>query len=410
MKDTFRAVKISEKVYWVGAIDWGLRNFHGYLTSRGSTYNAFLILADKVTLIDTVKKPFFDEMMARIRSVIEPERIDYIISNHSEMDHSGALPETIAAVAPEKVFASSMGIKALKAHFHWDREITQLATGDSLDLGGAGLRFIEARMLHWPDSIFTFYEEEGILFSNDAFGMHLASSRRFADEIDETVLRYEGAKYYANILLHLSPLIERLIAKLPEFNLNLKMIAPDHGPLWRKTPEKIIGWYSEWAAQKPTNKAVIVYDTMWQSTAKMARAVADGIIAEGVDVKILPMDASHRSDVITEILDAGALVVGSPTMNNQLYPTVADVMTYIKGLKPRGLVGAAFGSYGWSGEAVKHLDDVLAEMKIERACESVKSLYVPDDEVLSRCVELGKSVASALKQKLEHTTPEAARA
>ncbi len=400
MKDTFRALKISENVYWVGAIDWGLRNFHGYLTSRGSTYNAFLILADKVTLVDTVKEPFFDEMMARIRSVIEPDRIDYVISNHSEMDHSGALPKTIAAVRPEKVFASSMGIKALSSHFHWDQEITKLSTGDTLDLGGANLRFIEARMLHWPDSMFTFYDEEGILFSNDAFGMHLASSERFADELDETVLRYEAAKYYANILLHLSPLIERLIDKLPGFNLNLKMIAPDHGPLWRQDPETIIGWYSEWAAQKPTSKAVVVYDTMWQSTAKMARAVADGIISRGVQVKLLPMEGSHRSDVITEVLDAGALVVGSPTMNNQLYPTVADVLTYIKGLRPRGLVGAAFGSYGWSGEAVGHIENALAEMKVELACESVKALYVPENDVLARCVELGEKVASALGAKL----------
>ena len=397
MSDSFKAVKISEKVYWVGAIDWNLRNFHGYLTSRGSTYNAFLIVADKVTLIDTVKPQFYDEMMARIGSVIDPSQIDYVVSNHAEMDHSGSLPRLLHSLRPKKLIASSKGVDALKAHFHWDKEIEAVKTGDRLDLGNTALSFIEARMLHWPDSMFSFLEDEGILFSNDAFGMHLATSQRFADEIDPWILRYEGSKYYANILLHLSPIVSKLIEKLPSFNLDIKMIAPDHGPIWRENLEQIIGYYAQWAQQRPTNKALVVYDTMWQSTATMARAVGDGLAEGGARVVLMSLEGTHRSNVVTELLDAGALIVGSPTMNNQIYPTVADVMNYLKGLKPKNLIGATFGSYGWSGEAVKHLDQMMQDMKVALVQEGLRIKYVPTTQDLARCRELGAQVAAKLK-------------
>lgn len=400
MSHSFKAVPISDTVYWVGAIDWGVRNFHGYLTSQGTTYNAYLIMADKITLVDTVKAGFGEEMMARIASVVDPERIDYIISNHSEMDHSGFLPEAIARTRPSKVFASSMGEKALRMHFHWNQDIDVVKTGETISLGNRTLRFVEARMLHWPDSMLTFLEEEGVLFTNDVFGMHLASSRRFADELDPGLLRHEGAKYFANIILHLSPIVTSFLEKLPSFNLDIRMIVPDHGPIWREDIGTIVGWYSQWAQQKPTNKAVVVYDSMWESTARMARAVGDGLTEKGAVVNLMPLGGSHRSDVVTQLLDAGALIVGSPTINNQIYPTVADVMNYLKGLKPRNLVGATFGSFGWSGEATKHLDQIMEEMKVELVREGLRVQYVPGDEDLVACRQLGTDVASRMMEKL----------
>lgn len=398
MTNAFTALKISEKVYWVGAIDWGLRNFHGYKTSRGSTYNAFLILADKVTLIDTVKPKFYDEMMSRIRSVIDPSEIKYVVSNHSEMDHSGAIPMVARDLNIEKIFASPKGVEALDEHFGLGDQLTTVKTGEKVDLGNATLSFIETKMLHWPDSMFCFLEEEGILFTNDAFGMHLATAERYADELDPWIIRYEAAKYYANILLHLSPIVANLLKKMPSFNLDIRMIAPDHGPIWRhqKDIATILGWYGEWAEQKPTNKAVVIYDTMWESTARMAAAVADGLINGGARVELMPLEGVHRSDVVTEILDAGALLVGSPTMNNQIYPTVADVMNYIKGLKPKNLVGASFGSHGWSGEATKHLDTMMEEIKIELVQPGIIHKYVPTKDALLSCRQLGLAVAERI--------------
>lgn len=398
MNNAFCALKISEKVYWVGAIDWGLRNFHGYKTSRGSTYNAFLILADKVTLIDTVKPQFYDEMMSRIRSVIDPSKIQYVVSNHAEMDHSGALPRLAQELDLEKIVASPKGVEALDAHFGMGDQIEVVQTGDKLDLGNATLSFIETRMLHWPDSMFAFLEEEGILFTNDAFGMHLATSERYVDQIDPWIVKWESAKYYANILLHLSPIVSRLIDTLPSYNLDIEMIAPDHGPIWRKDIGTIINWYKEWAEQKSTNKAVVIYDTMWQSTARMAAAVGGGLTDGGARVELMPLEGTHRSDVVTELLDAGALIVGSPTMNNQIYPTVADVMNYVKGLKPKNLVGASFGSFGWSGEATKHLDKMMKDIGIDLVQPGIGHKYVPNNDALASCRELGLAVAKKLVQ------------
>ena len=395
----FNATKISDHVYWVGAVDWTIRDFHGYLTQRGSTYNAYLILADKITLIDTVKAPFKEEMLSRIASVVNPEDINYVISNHSEMDHSGSLPQTIEAVKPEKVFASSVGVKTLANLFYMDREIIPVKDGESLSLGNLNLSFVETKMLHWPDSMMTYLVEEGVLFSQDAFGMHLATSQRFADEIEDDVLEYEGAKYFANILLLLSSLVIRALEKVGKLGITINVLAPDHGPIWRKDINRMLEYYAKWAAQKPTRKAVVVYDTMWQSTHKMARAIGEGLADGGADAKIMKLRACHRSDIVTEVLDAGALLVGSPTINSNMFPTVADVLTYLKGLKPRNLIGAAFGSYGWSGEAVGHVEEILSAMKVELVGESIKARYVPDDDALDKCFSLGKLVADELMKR-----------
>lgn len=401
MNSVFKAVKISDHVYWVGAVDWGIRDFHGYATNRGTTYNAFLILADKVTLIDTVKRPFMDEMLSRIASVVEPEKIDYIVVNHGELDHSGSLPQVIERVKPSKVFTSSKGPKCLDSHFHLDREFTVIEKGEDLSLGNLTLGFQETAMLHWPESMFTILREDSVLFSQDAFGMHLATSSIFADEIPEPVLEYEAAKYFANILLPYAPRIRKLLDNAAELTQGITMIAPDHGPLWRINPEVIVSYYVRWTAQKPTNKAVVVYETMWESTATMARAVGEGLISEKCMIKLLPIRCTHRSDIATEILDAGGLVVGSPTLNNNMFPSVADVMYYLKGLRPANKIGGAFGSYGWSSEGVKQVAALLGEMKIELPGENVAVNYVPDNDALAQCHALGACVGKRLNEMLE---------
>jgi len=397
MTGVFQAVKVTDRVYWVGAIDWALRDFHGYHTGRGTTYNAYLVMGEKIALVDTVKAPFKDEMLARVASVVDPRRIEYIISNHSEMDHSGSLPAVMEAIKPEKVFASQMGAKALGEHFHIGG-ITAVKDGEKVALGGIDCVFMETRMLHWPDSMFTYLPEEELLFSQDGFGMHLASGERFDDELDWAVMESEAAKYYANIVLPYSPVVAKTLEKVAAAGLKVKIIAPDHGPVWRRDVGKIVGLYGKWAAQKPTRKAVVAYDTMWGSTAAMAKAIGEGLAAGGLDVKVFAMGGAHRSDVVTELLCAGAFVVGSPTINNGMFPTIADLLTYAKGLKPRNLVGAAFGSYGWSGESVGQVAEILKAMKVELAGEGLKAVYVPDAAALAACRQLGLDVAGKVNQ------------
>jgi flavorubredoxin len=399
MKNIYSAVKVSEHVYWVGAIDWTIRDFHGYTTPHGSTYNAYLVMADEITLIDTVKKPFMDEMLSRIKSVVDPSKIKYIISNHSEMDHSGCLPEVMDLIKPKKVFASAIGTKTLKELFHDQREIIPVKDGEILSLGNMELTFMETRMIHWPDSMFTYLAKDQLLFSQDAFGMHLATLERFADELPAAILEYEAATYYANIVLPYSPIVLKALDKVAASGLKIKIIAPDHGPIWRKDLGRIIELYKQWASQKPTAKAVVVYATMWHSTEKMARAISEALAQAGIKVKLLSMNETHRSEVVYEVLSAGALIVGSPTLNNNILPQIADVMTYLKGLKPANLIGAAFGSYGWSGESVKDLEGLLKEMKVEIIAEAVSVKNVPDSGILEKCSELGKTIAAELIRK-----------
>jgi len=396
MNESFQAVKISEHVYWVGAIDRGIRDFHGYSIDQGTTYNAYLVLGEKVALIDTVKASFKDELLARVASVVDPSRIDYVVSNHAEMDHSGCLPAIVEAVKPEKVFASVMGVKILAEHFDVPAPLVAVKDGGSLSLRNLTLSFTETRMLHWPDSMFSYVREDGVLFSNDVFGMHLASSQRFGDEVGSW--EYQAAKYYANILMPMSGLVTKLLAKMAGMDMDLRIVAPDHGPIWRKDLTEIFSLYSGWAARKPSNRALVVYDTMWESTAIMARSIASGLEAGGARVKVMPLKSSERSDIATELLDAGALVVGSPTMNNNLLPTVADSLTYLKGLKPKGLIGAAFGSYGWSGESVAQVRDYLTAMGVDMAREDVRVKFVPREADLDQCVALGSSIAAALRE------------
>ena len=401
MESHLKAIKVTDKIWWVGAIDWGLKEFHGYKTARGSTYNAYLVLADKITLIDTVKAPFKEEMYQRIASVIgDPAKIDVIVSNHAEMDHSGALPDVIREVRPEKVYASVMGVKTLDAHFRIGDKLTAVKTGDSISLGNMSVTFVETKMLHWPDSMFSYIPEEKILFSQDGFGMHFATDKLFVEENDWAVVEQEMRKYYANILLPFSPQVLKLLEDFPKLGLDVEIIATDHGPIWRgEMLAKPFELYKIWAAQAPENRAVLIYSTMWHSTEKMAVAIADGIREGGSDVEVLPLDAHSRSDVATHVLCAGALVVGSPTINNGMYPATADVLTYIRGLRPRNLLGVAFGSFGWSGEAVAQVNEYLTGMKAELLTDGMKVKYVPSEDDLKKCFELGLQIGKALRER-----------
>lgn len=398
-------VKIADDIYWVGVVDWHIRDFHGYSTYKGSTYNAYLILDEKITLIDTVKKEFTDELLDKISQIIDPKDIDIVISNHTEMDHSGALVKVLHHIGKDKpVYCSEMGYKDLKLHFSQDLNLKKVKDKEELKIGKRTLKFLETRMLHWPDSMFTYVEEDKILFSSDAFGQHYASFERFDDEVeDKKELMYEVKKYFANILMLFSPLILKLLEKINSLNLSFNMICPDHGVIWRKGIGEIIELYKMWSLQTPKNKAVIVYDTMWHSTELMAKTIGESIAEEGTQVKIMKLRSDHRSDIITEILDAGAVVVGSPTINNNLFPTIADFLTYMKGLRPKNKVAAGFGSYGWSGEAVKYITESLKDMNLRVIEPGLKIQFVPDKDGIKKCIEFGKKIAGELKELLKQS-------
>jgi len=389
-------VEIAPGVHWVGAIDWNIRNFHGYSTHRGTTYNAFLIMDEKVVLVDTVKHPFFYEMLGRIKEIVDPEKIDYIISNHVEMDHSGSLPMMLkAAPRAELVTSEKFGEAGLRKHFGFDRPMLTVKEGSSLDIGKRKLVFVPTPMLHWPDSMVTYSPHDELLFSSDAFGQHLATSERFDDEVDPAVVMQEAAKYYANILMPFAHLIPGALKKLG--GLSIKIIAPDHGVIWRADPGKIISAYSEWSAGKTRKKAVIVFDTMWHSTAKMASAIADGLFSKGVEVKLYNLTASDKSDIMTHVLDAAAVIVGSPTLNNGMFPSVAEFLCYMKGLKPKGKIGAAFGSYGWNGGAAKAIAQELQQTGIEIVEPELAFKWVPTESELTECAAFGRRIADKIK-------------
>lgn len=393
--------ELAKGVYWVGAVDWNIRDFHGYSTERGTTYNAFLIVDEKITLIDTVKKTHTEHLIREIKKYVDPKDIDYIIVNHVELDHSGSLPEMIELIQPEKIFCSPMGEKALQAHFHanqWPYEVVK--SGSELSLGSKTLQFIETRMLHWPDSMFTFLKEDGILFSSDAFGQHYGTSERFDDESNFPEVMHEAAKYYANILYLFSPLVKKLIASVEEMNLNIKMIAPDHGVIWRSEVPKIIDKYKKWSGGYAEKKALVIYDTMWNSTEKMGMAIAQGLDEEGVKTKILNLRYTHYSDVITDVLEAKAVVLGSSTLNNGMLPRMVAFIMYMKGLKPLNKIGAAFGSFGWSGEAVKMMNEVMESLQFDIVDDGLRFKYIPVEEQLAQCVELGKKIGQSVNQSV----------
>jgi flavorubredoxin len=388
--------EIAPGVYDVGVTDWNIRDFHGYSTDLGTTYNAFLVVDEKIALIDSVKKEFADQLIDNITRIVDPRKIDVVISNHTELDHSGSLARIMHRVGEDKpLYCSKMGAKNLARHFSQKWNYQAVGSGDELKLGKRTLAFLETRMIHWPDSMFSYLKEDGILFSSDGFGQHYAGPERFDDEVGDRIMGH-AKKYFANILLLYATHIEKLIRQVAEMKLDLRMICPDHGVIWRSEPGKIVKAYLDWCRQEPEKKAVVIYDTMWHSTEKMAEAVNAGIMAEGVSSKPMNLRAWHRSEVMTEVFDAKAVVVGSPTLNNNLFPTVADFICYMKGLKPKNKIGAAFGSYGWSGEAVKLIENELTDMKIELAQPGLKVQFVPEKPVLDACHEFGRKIGRAV--------------
>ncbi len=391
-------VVLKEGVNWVGAIDWNIRDFHGYNTNRGSTYNAYLVRDEKTALIDTVKSQFCGDLIAHVTELISFDKIDYIIVNHVEMDHSSSLPVIAKLAKNAKILASTRGKDELIKHYGHDFDrVETVKTGDELKLGKKTLRFLEAPMLHWPDSMFTYDVEDKILLPNDAFGQHLASSGRFDDEVDGAALMEEAAMYYANILMPFAPLITRKIQEVVDLKIPIDMIAPSHGIIWRKDPMKIVNAYLKWSAMESKNKVVIVFDTMWHSTDTMARAIAEGVISQGVEAKLYKLRAYSISEAMTEILDAKAVLVGSPTLNNGMFPTLGQFLTYATGLKPKGKLWSFFGSYGWGGGAVKGMVEMAKKAGFEVYEPGVEVKFVPDQEDLKKCFDFGQQIAQKIK-------------
>ncbi|MCP4051265.1 MAG: FprA family A-type flavoprotein [bacterium] len=375
-----KAVKVAENIYWVGAIDWNIRNFHGYLTQRGSTYNAYLIVDEKITLIDTVKSCFFDEMIGRISSIIDPSKIDMIISNHVEMDHSGGLPRIMEIARNAQLVTSSPnGKKGLIAHYKKDWSAKTVNSGDSLSTGSRTLEFIATPMIHWPDNIVTFCPEEKLLFSNDAFGQHIASSERFDNEMPLDLTIEEAKKYYANIVLPFGKQVSGALSIID--NLNINIIAPSHGLIWKKHIPVITGEYRKWASSITDNKAVIIYDSMWESTKKIALSIQNAFDQKDIKTRLIDLKNDHISDIMTEVIEARYICVGSPTLNNNMLPAVSAFLTYMKGLAPKKRTGLAFGSYGWGGQSIQQIEDILKSCKFD-LFESIKINYVPDNKQL----------------------------
>jgi flavorubredoxin len=391
-------VVLKEGVNWVGVVDWNIRDFHGYVTKRGSTYNAYLISDEKIALVDTVKSSFSDALIDHITELTSLEKIDYIIVNHVEMDHSSSLPIIAKLAKNAKILSSQRGKDALIEHYGNEfNRVETVKTGDELKLGKRTLRFIEAPMLHWPDSMFTYIVEDKILMPNDAFGQHFASSGRFDDEVDECALMEEAMTYYANILMPFAPLITRKIQEVAQMGIPIDIVAPSHGVIWRKNPSKIINAYLNWSSGAAKQKTVVVFDTMWGSTDKMARAIAEGLISGGIEVKLLKLRATDNTDVVTEILDSKAVIVGSPTLNSQMFPTVGSFLTYVTGLKPKGKLWGFFGSYGWGGGAVRGMVEMAKKAGFEAYEPTVEVKYVPDEEDLKKCFDFGQQIAQKIK-------------
>lgn len=377
-------------IYWVGAIDWNIRNFHGYVTNRGSTYNAYLIVDKKTVLIDTVKTPFFSEMMNRIEAIIDPQEINYLISNHTEPDHSGSITQFLNR-SNATLIATPAGQRGLRRYYGENLECITTKELPTLSLGTRTLQFVPVPMVHWPDSMVTYLPEEKLLFSNDAFGQHLASSKRFDDEVDPAILMQEAKTYYANIVMHLWAPIRRALTTLQ--SVEVDMIAPSHGIIWRANPSQIVNAYTKWVDGVWQPRVVIVYDTMWGSTGLLAKAIAEGVASQGVEVELYKLGSANQTEVITSLLDARAVLIGSPTLNNGLFPTVAGFLTYMKGLKPRNKLGAVFSSYGWSGGAKKEAEAMLTATGIEVLPCDLKVTFRPTTEELKRAVAFGQQVA-----------------
>lgn len=376
-----KATKIKKGIYWVGAIDWNLRNFHGYLTQRGSTYNAYLIIDEKITLVDTVKANFAKEMLARISSIIDPAEIDYVVCNHVEMDHTGALPELMQIATKATIITSPKGEKGMKEHFREDFKYQAVESGTVLNLGKRNIHFILTPMVHWPDNMIGYMPEDKILFSNDAFGQHLASAERFDDDYPFDIAMQEARKYYANIVLPYSKQVQKVL--IAAADLDIEIIANSHGIIWRKYVKEILKAYQLWASNETQKRALIVYDSMWHSTETMALAIQDVFEDKGYSTHLLSLQYNHISDIMTQVIDAEYICLGSPTLNGKMLPTMASFLTYLSGLAPKNRKAIVFGSYGWGPKMIEDMSRMLEDGGIEViAKEKIK--YIPSESDLEQ--------------------------
>jgi anaerobic nitric oxide reductase flavorubredoxin len=393
-------IPVKNNVFWVGKIDWDLRKFHGneLSTHRGSTYNSYIIKEEKIALIDTVWGPFAKEFVTNLSTEVDVKKIDYIIANHGETDHSGALPELMKHIPDTPIYCTANGAKSLKGHYHEDWDFKVVKTGERLSLGKKELIFIEAPMLHWPDSMFCYLTIDNILFSNDAFGEHLASEFMFNDRVDQSELMYEALKYYANILAPFSILVEKKIKEVLALKLPVDVICTSHGVIWRDNPKHIIDTYLKWASNYKENQITILYDTMWSGTRVMAEHIAKGIVHadKNVTVKLINIGHSDKNDAITEIFKSKAILVGSPTINKGILTAVASLLEELKGLHFREKKAAAFGCYGWSGESVQSINDHLKTAGFTIVDEGFKVLWNPDEGSKKSCFEYGINFAKKI--------------
>lgn len=384
--------QVKEGIYWVGALDWSVRNFHGYTTNRGATYNAYLIMDEKITLIDTVKAPFADELLERVSKIVDPSKIDYLISNHVEMDHSGAIPRMMKECPNATIVTSApSGLKGLKAHYG-EYHYQTVKGGDTLSLGKRTLTFVTTPMLHWPDNMVTYCPEEKILFSNDAFGQHYASTERFDEETDLSVVLHEAKKYYANIIMCYGKQTKGALSVVE--GLDIDIIAPSHGIIWKKHIPQILEAYHTWSDNAPQTGAVVVYDSMWHSTETIAKTISEAFAAKGVPAKLMDLKENHISDIVIDVLTSKYIAVGSPTLNNNMMPTVASFLCYLKGLSPKNRQAFAFGSYGWGGQSIKQVEDELKNCGFDICMDAIRVTYIPQQEQLE---EITKNVQAILE-------------
>jgi len=395
-------VELIKGVYWVGAVDWTVRNFHGhtYETPRGTTYNSYLIVDEKIALIDGVYRPFYQKWLERISEIVDPKKIDYMVVNHIEPDHAGSVPIMMELNPKVKVICSAKGKEGLYRNNYQDWDFQVVKTNETIKLGQKTLRFIEAPMIHWPDSMFTYIDEDALLLPNDAFGQHLATSGRFEDEVDNHIVMEEAVRYYANILWPLGPIILKKLEELIAAKIKINMIAPSHGVIWRKNPMQIIEAYLKWTkGEMVKNKVVVAYETMWGATEKMARVIIDKIIEEGFEAKLFNIPVSNRSDIITEMFSAKAILIGCSTHDNTLLPSTAALLDFLKGLKPKGRLAASFGSYGWARGAVAAVNSALKEAGCEVYEPGLEVKYVPSQEDIGACRKFAKEITDRIKGK-----------
>jgi anaerobic nitric oxide reductase flavorubredoxin len=398
-----KALEVKPDIFWVGAVDWAIRDFHGYVTPNGTSYNNYLVLDDQITLFDTVKHDFSDITIDNIKSLVDPSKIKNIIINHIENDHVSSIGDIMRLTPDATVYITDKGKKGLDRFFDtssWDVRIVK--TGDTLNIGKRNLLFLGTPMLHWPDSMMTYIKEDKLLISQDAFGQHYASAARFDDEFIScySAVELEDAikDYYANILMPFGTLIKNKIAEVQKLGLEIDMIAPDHGVIWKREPSKILNMYLDMANGKADLRVVIIYDTMWHSTELMTAPLMHGIKDEGVDVKVVKLRANPVSFAVKEFWKARGCLIGSPTLNNSMFPTLAQFLGYLRGLKPKNRIAGAFGSYGWGGGAVRDIYEELKKMDIESVEQGVQVLYKPSAEDQKRCYEFGREFADKVKE------------